>query len=209
MYSLEEIGDFNDKFGKGEDMTLDYVKDMIQYILNNENIIKENLRKLKVAELKKMISDSRYTRKDEIVDHIYSSQVDNIYYFISGEDSIMITIDFNASSIKQQMSNKINTAFVQLTEERLKDLLKGRKEKYEVYREKIKRLKESIKNPETLQDFESARRMRKLTIEEQRTYEELKASEEKEKLKEQEVKLTQKVISNGTYSIKKNKRYKR
>ncbi|WP_434307636.1 methyltransferase [Clostridium botulinum] len=205
MYSLEEIGDFNDKFGKGEDMTLDYVKDMIQYILNNENIIKENLRKLKVAELKKMISDSRYTRKDEIVDHIYSSQVDNIYYFISGEDSIMITIDFNASSIKQQMSNKINTAFVQLTEERLKDLLKGRKEKYEVYREKIKRLKESIKNPETLQDFESARRMRKLTIEEQRTYEELKASEEKEKLKEQEVKLTQKVISNGTYSIKKTK----
>lgn len=152
-----------------------------------------------------MISDSRYTRKDEIVDHIYSSQVDNIYYFISGEDSIMITIDFNASSIKQQMSNKINMAFVQLTEERLKDLLKGRKEKYEAYREKIKRLKESIKNPETLQDFESARRMRKLAIEEQRTYEELKASEEKEKLKEQEVKLTQKVISNGTYSIKKQK----
>ncbi len=53
MYSLEEISDFNDKFGKGEDMTLDYVKDMIQYILNNENIIKENLRKLKVSELKK------------------------------------------------------------------------------------------------------------------------------------------------------------
>ncbi|WP_236893319.1 hypothetical protein [Clostridium botulinum] len=47
--------------------------------------------------------------------------------------------------------------------------------------------------------------MRKLAIEEQRTYEELKASEEKEKLKEQEVKLTQKVISNGTYSIKKQK----
>ncbi|WP_243249696.1 hypothetical protein [Clostridium botulinum] len=90
MYSLEEISDFNNKFRKGEDMTLDYVKDMIQYILNNENIIKENLRELKVAELKKMISDSRYTRKDEIVDHIYSSQVDNIYYFISGEDSIMI-----------------------------------------------------------------------------------------------------------------------
>ncbi|APU86930.1 hypothetical protein NPD8_3832 (plasmid) [Clostridium botulinum] len=85
-----------------------------------------------------MISDSRYTRKDEIVDHIYSSQVDNIYYFISGEDSIMITIDFNASSIKQQMSNKINMAFVQLTEERLKDLLKGRKEKYEAYREKLR-----------------------------------------------------------------------
>ncbi len=183
MYSLEEISDFNNKFRKGEDMTLDYVKDMIQYILNNEDIIKENLRELKVVELKKMISDSRYTRKDEIVDHIYSSQVDNIYYFISGEDSIMITIDFNASSIKQQMSNKINMAFVQLTEERLKDLLKGRKEKYEAYREKIKRLKESIKNPETLQDFESARRMRKLTIEEQRTYEELKASEEKRKAK--------------------------
>ncbi|WP_236893323.1 hypothetical protein [Clostridium botulinum] len=50
----------------------------------------------------------------------------------------MITIDFNASSIKQQMSNKINMAFVQLTEERLKDLLKGRKEKYEAYREKLR-----------------------------------------------------------------------
>ncbi len=53
MYSLEEISDFNNKFRKGEDMTLDYVKDMIQYILNNEDIIKENLRELKVVELKK------------------------------------------------------------------------------------------------------------------------------------------------------------
>lgn len=209
MLTLQQISEFNDKFRKGEELELSYVKETTEYILANEDMIKAQLKHLKVVELKKMLWNCRSTKKADIIDDIYRAQAEKICSFISGIDSMTYVIDGHSGSFKQQLKSKLDKAFAELTEEKLKELLAKRKLEHEAKIKEEKQFIESIKSPKSLQDFEKARDYRPLTVNEQRVYEELKASEEKDKEKEKELENTkqtaEKTSSSGGYSIEKRK----
>ncbi|MBO8161344.1 MAG: hypothetical protein H0Z24_06870 [Thermosipho sp. (in: Bacteria)] len=213
---LKAIHEFNVKFKKGEDITLDEVKDIVNYLIENTGTIKMHLSKLKNKELSQMINPlvrNDYKTKKQMVDKIYTSQLIRTYLDLN--DTTSYSHDFS-KSIEEDFKEKLKNTLDNLTEERLKEILEKNKKRYEEKINKLKEEEKAIENPQTLEDFINAKKYRKLTKEEQDRYEDLLALEKKrkrEEIKEKEsqakIEEKQKILENmPEYTVEKTKHTK-
>jgi len=202
---LTTITKTNSKIRKGEPLTAEEVKNHAEYIMNNEDVIKSELSKLKNAELDKMIGwrAKDYTKKQDKVEHIYNNQLNRTYYDIADTDTLSGLSYGGKERLEDQMKGKIKSSLEKLTQEKLDSMLEKKKSSYNKAAEERKAKIESIKNPTTLEDFELAKRVKKLSTEEQRQYEELKSLDIKAKEKEKGVKTVTNLESNSEYDISK------
>jgi len=194
---IKEIQSFNDSFRKGKEMKLDYVKSIVEYALNNQENIKEQLSTLTIAELEKLTYSS-YIRKADLIEKVASTMLDNLYFRISGTKTISYIVDFKSGSMKEQQIKKLENALAELTEDKLQQLLKNSKEEY------LKE-KEQILYPKTIEDFEKAVYHRVLSVEEVRNYEELLADRYLQRNLLKECAAANDVSSNCKYTINKTK----
>lgn len=172
---------FEQLFYKGEPMGLQEVKDHVKHLLENEDQIKADLSKLKNAELQQKIQSimrSNYTKKEDMVNKIYSDYLTETYLNIA--DTRMISHDFG-TDYKTMVIKKINATLSDLTQDKLDKILEKKKADRAAALEKKKAMIDGVKDPKTLEDFERAKRIRKLKPEEQDQYEDILATSNKEK----------------------------
>ena len=173
---------------RGNANSLKTVKNVYDYLNIHEQDIKSEAKKLKVSELQKLVGGAyvRDYKKPQLIDKYYEEMYADLYYAITGENTI--TLSFGKEKIIDQYKAKISNALESLTEEELSNRLVNRKTAVDKRMAERKALIEGIKAPKTLEDFENAKRVRELSVEEQRAYDELKALDIKEKVKEKQVK---------------------
>ncbi|MBQ7901103.1 MAG: methyltransferase [Clostridia bacterium] len=171
---------------QGESVSVDEIKAAYRYIADNETDIKAELSKLKNNELNKKLNfmdRGRYTKKADMVDAIYEDMLEDVYYAVSGKETLTTSF-FGLGSNEtqaQQVKRQIDEAFENLTDEKLKDILADKKKKHDAVMEKRAEMKRSFENPETLADFERKKRVTKLTDAEQERYDRLYADEQRKK----------------------------
>lgn len=174
---------------RGEPVTVETVKQEVDYIFNNETAIKESLSKMKKDDIIKY-ARSAYARdynKDELIKHTYETILTNLYYAVTGKNSYSYTF---GESYVNKLKSEIDTALEGMTRDKLDKMLSDNKTEYEESIAKRKARIEGLKNPKTIDDFEAKKRVSGLTPEEQETYEDMLAEKKKEdrtKAKEIEV----------------------
>ncbi|HYE12246.1 MAG TPA: LPD38 domain-containing protein [Patescibacteria group bacterium] len=186
---IQRISEFSSDVSKGELVDVDTVVQESNYVMDNEEPIKSELSKLKVAELSKMIpvmQRSYLTKKDEFVNKIYDNMLSRLYYNASGENSI--TYGFGSGSYSDVVRNKIKTSLTELTPEKLNNILSNNNAEYSEMQNRKTSYFEGLKNPKTLEDFQNKKRVLKLTQEEQDVYENLLADRNKKEREAKSVK---------------------
>lgn len=179
VYNIAFFEKLNSALRKGESIPLKDVRTAVETLLtNNGEIIKTELSKLKKDELKKRISiydRGRATKKAEMVESIYTNMLSNLYYTLSGKDTI--TYIYDGNSFDTQQSKMLLDLLRKLTDETFGERLAENAEKYKkqlaVREEKITR----VKNPQSLEDFAYKKKYFGLSDEETIHYEKLYAEE--------------------------------
>lgn len=187
QYDSESTQEVLRKIARGE-ATLEEVRGAYEYYSTDEAGIKSQIKKMTVAELRKRV-DSYHAngmKKDELVDAYYQDKLSSFVFALNGGQPISTVYNGpNGLSTKDQYKQKARELLDTIDEETFNQYMSTRKEKVNAYIEKRAAYNNSIKNPETLEDFVKAKKHRELTKEEQRKYEELKAKSEKKTFKKE------------------------
>lgn len=165
----------------GESVSVEEVKAAANAICDNEAEIKAGLSKLKNAELKSKMNifdRGSYSKKDDMVEAIYSDMLSNTYYTISGKNSI--TTFMNGTSMNEQIKGLIKTELKSLNAERLKTLSEKYSEEHKKHIAEREKIKNSLKNPQTLEDYSRKKRTIGLSEQENADFEKLYALTRKE-----------------------------
>ena len=178
-YNIAFFEKLNSALRKGESIPLKDVRTAVETLLtNNGEIIKTELSKLKNDELKKRISiydRGHATKKAEMVESIYTNMLSNLYYTLSGKDTI--TYIYAGNSFDTQQTKMLLDLLRKLTDEtfgeRLAENAEKNKKQLAVREEKITR----VKNPQSLEDFAYKKKYFGLSDEETIHYEKLYAEE--------------------------------
>lgn len=173
---------FIDRIRKGEPATLDEVKAEVEHIFSNEDAITAQLQGMTNKELDKLLpwtQRGRYKKKDELVEAVADNLLTQAYYEVSGSNSLTIQSWGSRGEWKKEVKQKVQNALDKHTPETWEKALADSKKEYEEALAKRKERLEGVKTPKTLDDFRTARQLRKLTPEEQDTYEDLLARDKK------------------------------
>lgn len=184
---------------KGESVSLEYVRNVVDALLTNrKEAIKAELSKLKNEELKKRVSvydRGRMTKKADMVDSIYSDMISNLYYALSGKDTI--TYIYDGSSFDTQQSKMLQDVVKGLTQDSLNEHLADNAAKYQkqlaAREEKLAR----VKNPQTLDDYQYKRQHFGLSDKEAIQFENLYAEERRKAREDKKAAKTTKETSDA------------
>ena len=165
--------------------SLEEVKKAYEYVATHEEAIKEDAKKMSVAELKKHVDSFSAGRmkKAELVAQYYEDKITDFIYFLNGGQSITVQYDFSGKgdNALTQYKKQAEQLIESMDEARFNELATARQQKIAEQLQKRAAYIKSIKEPETLSDFETAMKRRQLTVEEKRTYDRLKAQHERAK----------------------------
>lgn len=187
--SVERIGWMRKKMND-LDYSAQEIKDQFIWLRDNAENIKEDIyNQIKV--------NPKHKRKQEktkraLVDKIYDSAIERLAYadsdIITYQGGSIFDSNEKAPTKAQQLEEKINS----LDDEKIGSHIASKN-----------KVKESVKSPQTLEDFHRATSYRQLTTEEQAKYDELQAMRERENQKEKPAKKTESV-KKGNYTILKD-----
>ncbi len=172
-YTLEEHKSFDNKLDLGQ-VTAQEVKETFERAVASEEVIKAQLRKLKVIDLKKLLRGYFYhsDKKEYLVTKVY----DNVLMaFIVSESFVYQPF---SESYKDALRREVST----VTDEKIQERAKKLKERKESF-------KKALMNPETKEEFETFIRYRgegKLSSEQKIAWDEIQAGRSLAK-KEQEL----------------------
>ena len=141
---VKDIDNFFKSFNKGEKLTLNEVKQTIEYIFDNKEVILADLNKLKIADLKKIVGPYTNNKvKADFVDSSYTQMLVNSYYALSNDSSLTITLD--NTPYEEKVRNKVKSLLENLTQEKLDKLQADKKTAYEERVNKSREFADRIK----------------------------------------------------------------
>ncbi len=182
---------------KGESVSLETMRTAVDaIILNHGEAIKAELSQLKNDELKKQLNiydRGRVTKKADMVDAIYSDMVSNMYFAISGKDTISYVYD--GSGFGNQQEKMLFDISRELTEEKFTQRLAENAEKYQKQRAEREEKISKIKNPQTVEEFAYKKKYFGLSEEETIQYENLYAEDRRKAREEKKATKTTKDTS--------------
>ncbi len=177
----DEIIKIISSINNGYNISLDTVKNAVEYLINSENDIKSELSALKNSDLQKLLNPvdrSRRTKKADMVNGIYSGMLDEMYYAVTGSDTISYV--FDGTPIDTRMKNMLRDAAEKTDADSFAKLMEQNAAKHAEILKKRSAAEESLKNPQTLQDFLRKKNSVGLSEEETARFERMYAEERKQ-----------------------------
>ena len=170
---------------KGEDISLESVKNAVGYLINSESDIKTELSALKNSDLQKLLNPidrSRRTKKADMVDGVYSNMLEEMYYAVTGSDTISYI--FDGTPIDTRMKNILSESVEKLNKDDFSKLKEKNAAAYSEVLRKRNAKEEALKNPKTYEDFVHKKNVMGLSEEETAQFEKMFA-EGRKKYREQ------------------------
>ena len=198
----EHLDTMQAKFKVGEG-TAEELRAYYTYLITNEESVKFVI--LDMLNNSEKHKRKRKNTKAELTEDCYKNMIESLVYHV--QDALSYEMDF--ADMKGARQRAIKAIIDSATDEMIQDQYNKNKADNEKYAEQRKELIESIKNPQTLKDFENVKYYRKdktLTLEEQQRYDHLYSLDQKEKREKAQQEKKENVLaivtaSNSQYTI--------
>lgn len=173
------------------DYTAQEIKDQFIWLRDNAETIKEDI-------YQQVKENPKHKRKQEktkraLVEDIYNASLERLAY---ADSDVLTYTGGNIFDLKEKRPSK-----AQQLEEKINSLDDEKIGKHIASKNKAR---ESIKSPQSLEDFQRASSQRKLTETEQAKYDELQALRERERQKEKPNKNNNEIVKKGNFKIIKD-----